>query len=411
MSDRARFIGLTLGFTLAGLIALTVPFWIWPVDLTVQRRFFDSGQGGWFQAKSPVWSALYHFGVWPAIFGVLAALAVFALSFRLPRLAPWRKVAAYFVLCMLVGPGILINAGFKDHWGRPRPRDVEPFGGKFAHERVWTFDGASPGKSFPCGHCSMGFYFLAAALVVRRWRRALAVAGFALVFGAAIGAARIAQGGHFLSDVLWSGGFCLLTSLGLYFALGLDRSIRYRPKSAESPRLPPAVAIGAGFAACAAVILVLLATPYQRNDVYEAQLDQNRRFELSLILEGDEHVVNLADGDFVRVRAKGEGFGLPGSAIKIQIREQKSAAEHFFQLKQRRSGWFTELSHVNRITIPANRPGYVKIAVNSGRLTLKPENLAAAQTWRIEIGDPADVTLENPPENLDFEVRAADSGP
>jgi membrane-associated PAP2 superfamily phosphatase len=43
-----------------------------------------------------------------------------------------------------------------------------------------------------------------------------------LVYGCIMGMARIIQGGHFLSDVLWSAGFVYLTALVLADLLQLD---------------------------------------------------------------------------------------------------------------------------------------------------------------------------------------------
>ena len=406
MSGRSRTIVISFSATLLGLLALTIPFWIWPIDLTVQRQFFDAELGK-FRQEGPILGLLYHFGPFPAILLVLASLAAFVLSFRISAFTPWRKLSAYFVLCMLIGPGLLVNAVFKEYWGRPRPRHVEPFGGNYLHEKVWMHDSSSPGKSFPCGHCSMGFYFLAAALVMRRWRRALTVSGFAVAFGAAIGAVRIIQGGHYLSDVLWAGGFCLLTSLGAYFALGLDRSIRFEPKPNSRMRIPPAVAISASSLALAALLFVALGTPYDQEQTIPLNLESAEKFELSLVLEGNEHFVEF-DSENPQIHSKGEGFGLPGSAIKSRSKEENSPEENYYQFKQRRSGWFTELKQVNEIVIPGNRPGYVKVIVRSGTLHLDFDGLVAQQKWRVFIDSPENLEIENPIENLDLEVKAID---
>ncbi len=63
------------------------------------------------------------------------------------------------------------------------------------------------GGSFPSGHASMGFALGAPALLYRRRRPALAALFLAagLIAGFAVGAARVVQGGHFPTDVLWAG--------------------------------------------------------------------------------------------------------------------------------------------------------------------------------------------------------------
>ncbi len=44
----------------------------------------------------------------------------------------------------------------------------------------------------------------------------------ALCYGAVLGYIRVAQGGHFVSDVLWSGGLVYLVCASLYYLLRLD---------------------------------------------------------------------------------------------------------------------------------------------------------------------------------------------
>jgi len=64
---------------------------------------------------------------------------------------------AFLILSVLIGPGLIINAVFKDHWDRPRPGDVVEFGGMLQCTPA-PLRGES-GESFPCGHCSVGFLF------------------------------------------------------------------------------------------------------------------------------------------------------------------------------------------------------------------------------------------------------------
>jgi lipid A 4'-phosphatase len=63
----------------------------------------------------------------------------------------------------------------------------------------------------------VGFYFIAFALAFprRRWRWL----GLGLGLGAAIGLVRILQGGHFLSDVVFSGVVNAMVFVLLYWVL------------------------------------------------------------------------------------------------------------------------------------------------------------------------------------------------
>jgi lipid A 4'-phosphatase len=79
--------------------------------------------------------------------------------------------------------------------------------------------------SFPSGHAALGFWTLSLALLAPRRHRRSAV-GAALAFGLFMGVVRIAQGGHFLSDVAYSG--LIVTGL----TMGLYRLVR---KAADNP--------------------------------------------------------------------------------------------------------------------------------------------------------------------------------
>ena len=68
--------------------------------------------------------------------------------------------------------------------------------------------------SFPSGHGSLGFWVTALAfLAPPRWRKAALTA--ALAFGVVVGVVRIAQGGHFLSDVVFSA--ILVIAINIWF--------------------------------------------------------------------------------------------------------------------------------------------------------------------------------------------------
>ncbi|MDE2029728.1 MAG: phosphatase PAP2 family protein, partial [Alphaproteobacteria bacterium] len=123
-------------------------------------------------------------------------------------------------------PGLVANAGFKDHWGRARPREVVEFGGTRAFTPALEpqFETAHPNGSFVCGDGAFGFFFTAFAFVaVPKWRRRLFWAGMGA--GAAFSLTRLVQGGHFLSDIIYATFFMLLTTTLLY-------AVMYGPRAA-----------------------------------------------------------------------------------------------------------------------------------------------------------------------------------
>src|SRR5665213_1216556 len=115
------------------------------------------------------------------------------------------KAALFLLIALAVGPGLVVNTLFKDHWGRARPAQISQFGGdkRFTPAFVPS-DQCARNCSFPAGDPATGFYFVSLGfLVTVPQRRRLAIGG-AVVLGAFIGVIRMAQGGHFLSDVVAS---------------------------------------------------------------------------------------------------------------------------------------------------------------------------------------------------------------
>ncbi|HWI41739.1 MAG TPA: phosphatase PAP2 family protein [Verrucomicrobiae bacterium] len=207
---------------IAILIAVTPLLVFTGADLAVSSLFYTV-QGGWAYGSDQPWQFLYDFGPWPCyvIGGVSLALLLYS-PFR-PQLARFRRSALYLLLVLLIGPGLLVNVLFKDHWGRPRPRQVSAFGGEAAYLPPWKKGETSEERrrSFPSGHASSGFYLAAPYFLLRRTDRRSArrfLCG-GIVLGGLIGVARIAQGGHFLTDVLWAAGFVFLTAELVYQAM------------------------------------------------------------------------------------------------------------------------------------------------------------------------------------------------
>jgi membrane-associated PAP2 superfamily phosphatase len=207
------------------LVGLTIPFWMTDLDVSIARRFYETG-AGWARGGQFPWNALFHYGVIPAWVLAVSALAVLVASFWAARCRPHRRAAIFLVLAMMVGPGLVVNNVFKQHWGRPRPRDLVVFGGDRDYVKPWVKSPRGNGNAFVSGHAATGFYLLVPYFLLRRRSKARAASLVALGvgYGAIIGVARMAQGAHFLSDILWALGFVYLSGLALFYALRLDQS-------------------------------------------------------------------------------------------------------------------------------------------------------------------------------------------
>jgi membrane-associated PAP2 superfamily phosphatase len=213
------------------LVALTIPFWTGDLDVRVARHFYVPGEG-WPRGAEPLWRSLKHYGVIPAWTVALGALGVWIASYFKPALRHMRRGAMFLVLVMAIGPGVLVNDVFKEQWGRPRPKDLVEFGGERAYVAPLIKSPREYGGSFASGHAATGFYLLIPYFLLRRRSPGKATAVFAggIIYGSLVGYARIAQGAHFLSDVLWALGLVYLTGVVLFYLL----------------RIPPGDAGGSG---------------------------------------------------------------------------------------------------------------------------------------------------------------------
>ncbi|MBN1830209.1 MAG: phosphatase PAP2 family protein, partial [Deltaproteobacteria bacterium] len=209
----------TLMVPLCILMAATALFRFTNLDLAISALFFSSSKGFYLSDRQP-WKLLYEFGEIPGLLLGLGGLILFGTGIFLRRASRYRKIGLFLFLFLLVGPGFLVNGLMKEYWGRPRPCEIIQFNGAKNYLPILAKGTAHEGRSFPSGHAAIAyvlmapFFFLANA---GRRRHSLAVLGLGLAFGAFVGLARIVQGGHFASDVLWSAAVIYFTGLALSY--------------------------------------------------------------------------------------------------------------------------------------------------------------------------------------------------
>ena len=410
MPDRSRpSLFLTLLPAFLALAAGTIFFRLVPADIEWMDRWREGS--AWPHGDDFPWSVLYHLGTYPALLAVLGALAVLLLGFRVAKWARFRRHSIFLVLVMGVGPGLITNAVLKDHWGRPRPRDVEPLGGLHAYEPLLTIDPSSPGKSFPCGHATMGYFFFALWFFWRRSHPRLAWGslGMAALYGTAIGWARVVQGGHFPSDVLWAAGVLWITCAMLAHWLRVEevpplnpdfRPLSWRKLSALFLLVP------------ALLFLVLLATPADRKETHQPAVPPTAPVDLRLQLPLGE--TTIVPGDSWKIEFRAHGFGLPGSGLKSVWKEDTgSDGRTRLELKQRLSGLNTEINQALSAKIPARELRSLRLSQDEGlvRLHLPGESSPhGPRKWVIDAGE-ADVEIHPGPLPYRLEEDGGKSGP
>jgi lipid A 4'-phosphatase len=349
------------------------------LDITIQKLFWQSGSG-WYLKDLPFFSLLYHFGNLPALILTISGLVMFGISYRAMKWAKWRKIGLFLVLTMLLGPGLIVNAVLKDHWGRPRPRNITEFGGKYNYEKVLSIDPESPGKSFPCGHASMGFYLFVPWFLLRKRHKVWAAVSLAsgIIMGLAIGLARIAQGGHFASDVIVSGLLVYLITTILYDIMRFRRTLWYYPKTGEiDSRQRSLVSLVVLFLIIFALLSVSVATPYSKSGTYTSEeylLHKYKTTVLKLDLYAAD--VKLRQSDSLQIGSDVQGFGFPRSKLDTRFAEQLDLDSLSISFTQKKKGMFTELDNGIDILYPFPDNSIIKLSLKKGTAVLAlPDSL------------------------------------
>ena len=193
---------------IAAAIVAAAVFTILPdIDLWMSGQFYRPGGG--FYLKDSWWAVAIYDSI-PVIAITVGVGSLLALIYNLARKRQAGSLSNRFLLFVLaalaVGPGLVVNAGFKDNWGRARPRDVTEFAG----DRQFTpalqpTDQCDRNCSFVAGHPSVVYWLAALGFAVAAGRRRNRIFVAAAALGLLAGFGRIVQGGHFLSDVIFSG--------------------------------------------------------------------------------------------------------------------------------------------------------------------------------------------------------------
>ena len=192
---------------------LLIAIAIWPeIDLAIARRLLLPPDSVWRPVAQDMreWARIA-----PSIFCTGLVIWFVASAARKPERARFDLLRALFaVLVFAIGPGLLVNAGLKNHSHRPRPiQTVEVAGATAAFRPYYRFDGACLRNcSFSSGEAAGAFWTAAPAMLTPPAVRLVAV-GSALAFGCVVSLLRLALGAHFLSDVAFSALAILLLTL------------------------------------------------------------------------------------------------------------------------------------------------------------------------------------------------------
>lgn len=211
------------------------------LDIAAARLFY-SAEAGFFLKDSAL--AVFSYNlilVFEYLIYLTAVLLV--LAHAIPWL--WRlrirpAAIACIVLSFALGPGLVTNALLKNEMGRARPSQVVEFGGtKVFTPAAIPADQCESNCAFVTGHGAFAFGFSVFAFLMAPGAGRRRTLTAAIAFGALVGLGRMAQGGHWLSDVIFAGlvnvAIAWAVCEALYHRGWFDRAVSRMRGAAPNP--------------------------------------------------------------------------------------------------------------------------------------------------------------------------------
>ena len=212
-------------FVTIGLILVVFP----KIDIVVANLFYKHGHGFIYKNHSAVSFVFKVVPIITMLWAFFCLLYILYIKFENPKKAILSNAAVYLLVAALFGPGLLVNYGLKEHVGRARPSQILEFGGNKSFSGPMRIaEECEHNCSFTSGHAAMGYYFSSLSYVLPGVYANIAFA-FGILFGSVVGFGRMAQGGHFLSDVIFSGIFIMCVN-HISFVLWKKLSPKHKTK-------------------------------------------------------------------------------------------------------------------------------------------------------------------------------------
>lgn len=347
------------------------------LDLWAAQSFYhpENLQNPWLEENQPLWLFFYHGAPWLTGILLLGSLSVLVGALFKPEFKKIRIQAIYIFLVIFLGSGFIINAVLKPYWGRPRPREVIELGGQHNYRPFYLPDFGAQGKSFPCGHCSVGFSYGLFYWVFKKRRPKLAMAalGGSLFFGAMMGVGRIAAGGHFFSDVVWAGLIVYWSCFWLYYK-GLNIPLKEEQEKSGNGKSrfkifsilgekSPVSLVVYSVLGLLVVMTLLLASPFNK----PVTLDVKDETVKKIILQIDQATVRIqvdnTQFELLKVSGEAKGFGFPGNKVKSECDDVKDGIS---RCRIIRKGFFSDYESRLKVIVNSKKLIDFDLALGKG---------------------------------------------
>jgi membrane-associated PAP2 superfamily phosphatase len=197
-------------------IALLLIFEVSHLDIFISNYFFNAQLKTFELREHPFLTQVMHHGLksFMYVLGV-ASIVIGVFLLKKCRGLIQAKHIAVGSLGVILIPALV--ALLKHLTNKHCPWSLDIYGGQVPYAGLFESHASNlgAGQCFPAGHAAGGFMWFAwsVALMSTYPRLAKILFYFAIVMGLALGLARMMQGAHFLSHVLWTAWFAWLISL------------------------------------------------------------------------------------------------------------------------------------------------------------------------------------------------------
>jgi membrane-associated PAP2 superfamily phosphatase len=346
--------------------ALSALIHVLNLDLSIEALFYHPVDG-WLWRHTQPWETLYRWGTIPGLLLTIGSLGALSFGLATRRWATYQRGLLIISLTAILGAGLLINGVLKPYWGRPRPREVQTFAGEWTYRAPHQRGTPGQGESFPCGHCTMGYLFVTLFFLRRQAPRLAVVGGsFGLLYGTLMGIARMVQGAHFPTDVLWSLGLIWLTAAVLHYFLlpALANWLTpFKEMRAAQRRI---------FSLILLAVVVIITTlflsrrPYFKTFAFDLPLSVGiESLALSTDLSLARQVTKFGPWPAGKLRVHASGFGWVTARCQVTLSPHRQAERLELRLEGRPSGYFSELSYELEWLLPQATEGQIRLLLGS----------------------------------------------
>jgi membrane-associated PAP2 superfamily phosphatase len=346
---------------------MTLVFWLTDLDIETASRFYhpENELDVWSEGHEPLWRFFYYTGPIISLVVLLGSLLFLITASVVKKYKKYRIYAVFVLSTFILAPALLVNAVFKDHWGRPRPDALVNFGGHEHYVPPLKYNASGEGKSFPSGHSSVGFSLLAFWFIWRRKSQRVNHLLFIsiMTFGVLMGLSRMASGAHFLSDVFWSAVIPIAVMWGLYYhVFNIPRVEHHRKQGIDHYKTPR-------WQTMIQIVLGLSVFTYSLFHI-PVDMEKKQTFKsietIALSAEKLELSLKFEETESVLMKYRSRGFGLPLNKLSLDV----SVQDQELSIREYHAGVYSELKNRMEIVVPPNFDGALQIHLQKGDIHL-----------------------------------------